>query len=146
MQTFGGKRPMSSMSPTLVLQDGKPVLALGSPGGSKIIGTVLNAMVPYLTQGQTLRQAVDAPRVVSRNSVAMVETELFECVHRPHRSDSDARGHETSLFAPAPSLLPRHAFAPSFVFGRGWAFPLAFLYHFFFLATSGWGGAVWCCA
>jgi gamma-glutamyltranspeptidase/glutathione hydrolase len=58
-----GKRPLSSMTPTLVLKDGKPLLVLGSPGGSRIITTVLEVIVNVIDYGMSLQQAVDAPRV-----------------------------------------------------------------------------------
>ena len=57
-----GKRPLSSMTPTLVLKDGKPVLVLGTPGGSRIITTVLEIIVNVIDHGMPLQQAVDAPR------------------------------------------------------------------------------------
>ena len=62
-----GKRPRSSMSPTIVLNAGKPVLALGSPGGSTIITTVLGILVNRLDRGLTLEQAVAAPRAAPSN-------------------------------------------------------------------------------
>jgi gamma-glutamyltranspeptidase/glutathione hydrolase len=62
-----GKRPRSSMAPTLVFKDGKPVLALGSPGGSTIITTVLQTLVNHLDFGMPLLEAVGAPRVSQRN-------------------------------------------------------------------------------
>jgi gamma-glutamyltranspeptidase/glutathione hydrolase len=58
-----GKRPLSSMTPTMVLQDGKPLLVVGSPGGSRIITTVLEIIVNVLDHGMTLQEAVDAPRI-----------------------------------------------------------------------------------
>ena len=65
----GGKRPRSSMSPTIVLDDGKPFLALGSPGGSMIITTVLQILVDRLDLGATLPEAIAAPRASQRNTV-----------------------------------------------------------------------------
>ncbi|CAM4293645.1 gamma-glutamyltransferase [Deinococcus marmoris] len=62
-----GKRPRSSMSPTIVLKDGKPVLALGSPGGSTIITTVGQAIMNILDRGMTVQAAIDAPRYSQRN-------------------------------------------------------------------------------
>ena len=64
----GGKRPRSSMSPTIVLDDGQPFLALGSPGGSMIITTVLQILVDRLDLGATLPQAIAAPRASQRNT------------------------------------------------------------------------------
>src|SRR6202165_332242 len=58
-----GKRPLSSMSPTIVLKDGKPVLVTGSPGGSRIISTVLQVIVNVLDYGMDVAAAVAAPRL-----------------------------------------------------------------------------------
>lgn len=65
------------MSPTLVLHNGSPILSFGSPGGSRIIGLVVNVAVNYLDFGMSLRDAVDAPRVISRNGIADVEHSLY---------------------------------------------------------------------
>lgn len=56
------KRPLSSMTPTIVLKDGKPFFAIGSPGGPTIINTVLHVILNVLDFGMTLQQAIDAPR------------------------------------------------------------------------------------
>ena len=66
----GGKRPRSSMAPTIVLRDGKPVLAVGSPGGSTIITTVLQILVDRLALETPLPQAIAAPRATQRNGSA----------------------------------------------------------------------------
>ena len=66
-----GKRPRSSMSPTIVLSDGEPLLALGSPGGSTIITTVLQILVNRLDLGMDLAGAVAAPRATQRNTAAV---------------------------------------------------------------------------
>jgi gamma-glutamyltranspeptidase/glutathione hydrolase len=58
-----GKRPLSSMSPTIVLKDGKPVLVAGSPGGSRIISAVLQVVVDVLDYNMDVAAAVAAPRV-----------------------------------------------------------------------------------
>jgi gamma-glutamyltranspeptidase/glutathione hydrolase len=58
-----GKRPLSSMSPTIVLKDGKPVLVTGSPGGSRIISTVLQVIVDVLDYHMDVEAAVAAPRL-----------------------------------------------------------------------------------
>ena len=58
-----GKRPLSSMSPTIVLKDGKPVLVTGSPGGSRIISTVLQVIVNTLDYEMDIAAAVGAPRL-----------------------------------------------------------------------------------
>jgi gamma-glutamyltranspeptidase / glutathione hydrolase len=58
-----GKRPLSSMSPTIVARNGKPFLVLGSPGGSRIITITLETMMNVIDHGMNLQEAVDAPRV-----------------------------------------------------------------------------------
>src|SRR5579883_426131 len=58
-----GKRPLSSLSPTIVLKDGKVVLVTGSPGGSRIISTVLQVVVNVLDYRMDIAQAVAAPRL-----------------------------------------------------------------------------------
>ncbi len=57
-----GKRPLSSMTPTIVVHDGKTVMVLGSPGSSKIITTVANVLMGVIDYGMNLQEAVDAPR------------------------------------------------------------------------------------
>jgi gamma-glutamyltranspeptidase/glutathione hydrolase len=56
------KRPLSSMTPTIVLKDGKPFFAIGSPGGPTIINTVLHVILNVVDFGMDLQQAIDAPR------------------------------------------------------------------------------------
>jgi len=63
----GGKRPRSSIAPTIVLHDGRPFLALGSPGGSMIITTVLQTLLDRLDFGMSLEDAIAAPRASQRN-------------------------------------------------------------------------------
>ena len=58
----GGKRPLSSMAPTIVVKDGKPFLVLGSPGGSRIITTVANILMGVIDYGLNIQEAVNAPR------------------------------------------------------------------------------------
>jgi gamma-glutamyltranspeptidase / glutathione hydrolase len=57
-----GKRPLSSMAPTIVLKDGKLFLVLGSPGSSRIITTVANALIGVVDYGMNIQEAVNAPR------------------------------------------------------------------------------------
>ena len=69
-----GKRPRSSMSPTLVLDArGKLALAVGSPGGSRIIGYVVKSLVAALDWGLDIQAAIDLPNVVNRNGATDVE-------------------------------------------------------------------------
>jgi gamma-glutamyltranspeptidase / glutathione hydrolase len=73
----GGKRPRSSMSPTIVTRHGQPVLAVGSPGGATIITTVLQILVDRFDVGRTLPQAIAAPRVSQRNAVSSAAEPAF---------------------------------------------------------------------
>jgi len=57
-----GKRPLSSMTPTIILKDGKVAFVLGSPGGPRIITTVANVFLSAADEGLNIQQAVDAPR------------------------------------------------------------------------------------
>ncbi len=61
-----GKRPRSSMSPTIVMKDGAPVLAIGSPGGSRIIGYVAKSIIAWLDWGLNIQEAVALPHAVNR--------------------------------------------------------------------------------
>src|SRR6185312_509361 len=58
-----GKRPLSSMSPTVVLRDGRVLLVLGSPGGSRIITITAQTIMNVLDHGMEPQEAVDAPRI-----------------------------------------------------------------------------------
>jgi gamma-glutamyltranspeptidase/glutathione hydrolase len=62
-----GKRPRSSMAPTIALKNGKPAFSIGSPGGSTIITTVLQTIVNYVDLGMPMDQAINAPRLSERN-------------------------------------------------------------------------------
>src|SRR5436309_9865486 len=64
----GGKRPRSSMAPTIVLRHHEPVLAVGSPGGATIITTVLQILLNRIDFGMSLPDAIAAPRASQRNS------------------------------------------------------------------------------
>jgi gamma-glutamyltranspeptidase/glutathione hydrolase len=61
-----GKRPRSSMSPTIVLKDGLPNLVIGSPGGSRIIGYVVQAIVAHIDWGMNVQAAVSTSHAVNR--------------------------------------------------------------------------------
>ncbi len=61
-----GKRPRSSMAPTIVLKDGAPVLVTGSPGGSRIIGYVAKSIIAHLDWGMDVQQATALPHLVNR--------------------------------------------------------------------------------
>jgi gamma-glutamyltranspeptidase/glutathione hydrolase len=89
-QVAGGKRPRSSIAPTIVLRDGKPFLALGSPGGASIITTVTQVLLNRLDFGMTLPAAIAAPRLSQRNS-ATTQTET-DFLSTPEAAALQARG------------------------------------------------------
>eukprot|EP00913_Durusdinium_trenchii_P021308 g20021.t1 len=60
------KRPRSSMSPTIVMKDGTPLLAVGSPGGSQIIGYVAQALIAYIDWNMSVEQIVSQPHLINR--------------------------------------------------------------------------------
>jgi gamma-glutamyltranspeptidase/glutathione hydrolase len=72
-----GKRPRSSMAPTILLKDGKPLLAVGSPGGSTIITTVLQILLNRLDLDMTLPAAIAAPRATQRNTAGTLAEQAF---------------------------------------------------------------------
>jgi gamma-glutamyltranspeptidase/glutathione hydrolase len=73
----GGKRPRSSISPTIVLKSGKPFLALGSPGGSTIITTVLQMLFDRIDRHMTIQQAIADPRASQRNTSSVTAEQSF---------------------------------------------------------------------
>jgi gamma-glutamyltranspeptidase/glutathione hydrolase len=87
----GGKRPRSSMAPTIVLSDGHPFVALGSPGGSTIITTVLQILFDRLDEQMTLPQAIVDPRASQRNAVNTSAEPAF--LASALRTQLEARGH-----------------------------------------------------
>lgn len=72
-----GKRPRSSMSPTIVVDDGKVKYVLGSPGGATIITTVLQILINRIDLGMTLPEAVAAPRASQRNAATTPSEPAF---------------------------------------------------------------------
>lgn len=70
-----GKRPRSSMAPTIVLKDDKPILVVGSPGGSRIIGYVAKTIIAHLDWGMDVQAAVSMPHLVNRFGTYDVEAE-----------------------------------------------------------------------
>jgi len=69
----GGKRPRSSMTPTVVFHDQQPALAVGSPGGSMIINYVAKALVGALGWGLGIQAAIELPNFGSRNGPTLIE-------------------------------------------------------------------------
>jgi gamma-glutamyltranspeptidase/glutathione hydrolase len=87
------------MSPTIVLRDGKPLLAVGSPGGSTIITTVLQILIDRLDLGLTLPEAIADPRLTQRNTAATQAEPAF--LSTPEATALRARGH---VFVPNPEI------------------------------------------
>ncbi|WP_262412916.1 gamma-glutamyltransferase [Actinacidiphila acidipaludis] len=86
-----GKRPRSSISPTIVLKDGRPDFALGSPGGATIITTVLQVLTEHVDRGLPLVDAIAAPRASQRNAASTeLEPALWDS---PLKAQLEAIGH-----------------------------------------------------
>lgn len=69
----GGKRPRSSMAPTIVMHEGRPYMAVGSPGGSRIIGYVAKTLVAHVDWGMDIQQAINYPNALNRFGVYELE-------------------------------------------------------------------------
>jgi gamma-glutamyltranspeptidase/glutathione hydrolase len=87
-----GKRPRSSMSPTILLDDGKPFLAVGSPGGATIITSVSQTILGYLDRHLSLVDAIAAPRLSSRNGAS--EGAEPQILNGPTGAGLTALGHK----------------------------------------------------
>jgi gamma-glutamyltranspeptidase/glutathione hydrolase len=89
-----GKRPRSSMAPTIVLKDGKPVIAIGSPGGSNIISYVAEALIAMIDWKMNVQQAVSLPHLVNRFGTYDLEagTKAADMT-----KDLQALGYETKI-------------------------------------------------
>jgi gamma-glutamyltranspeptidase / glutathione hydrolase len=92
MSIAPGKRMTSSMAPTIVLRDGRPVLALGLPGGVRIFTSVMQAIVNVIDHGMSLQEAVEAPRVWTQGQELEVEDSVPDTV----RAELSARGHRVT--------------------------------------------------
>lgn len=89
-----GKRQLSFQSPTIVLKDGKPFMALGTPGGSRIFAAVLQAILNVIDHGMTLQEAVEAPRIWTMGEELLVE----EVVPKPVMDELARMGHKVKPF------------------------------------------------
>jgi gamma-glutamyltranspeptidase/glutathione hydrolase len=108
-----GKRPLSSMSPTIVTRDGKPVLVIGAPGGSRIITVVVHLILNTVDYGMNLQEAIDAPRFHQQwlpESTSVEEFALSPDTRRMladmgHKfTDSRQWSHAIGIIVGAPSL------------------------------------------
>jgi gamma-glutamyltranspeptidase/glutathione hydrolase len=98
------KRPRSAMSPTIVLKDGRPFLAVGSPGGATIITTVLQILVNRLDLGMNLEAAIAAPRASQRNAASTVAEPAF--LNLPEVPGLEALGETFTLAPPSGTPTP----------------------------------------
>ncbi|GAB1509808.1 gamma-glutamyltransferase [Actinophytocola sp. KF-1] len=116
-----GKRPRSSMSPTIVLKHGKPFLAVGSPGGATIITTVLQILVNRIDFGMSLPEAIAAPRASQRNAATTQVEPAFQQL--PEAAGLQALGHtfairDTSPLDPSIKISPDIGVASGLEFTR----------------------------
>jgi gamma-glutamyltranspeptidase/glutathione hydrolase len=79
------------MSPTLVMKDGQPLMALGTPGGVRIFGAVMQAIINVIDHGMTLQQAVEAPRLWDRGPTLEIEQGFADVAGL--KSELERRGH-----------------------------------------------------
>jgi gamma-glutamyltranspeptidase/glutathione hydrolase len=108
-----GKTPLSSMSPTIITRDGKPVLILGTPGGSRIITTVLQTILNVVDFQMNIQEAVDAPRIHQQWLPDMTKTEPYALSPDARRimesigyrfENSQPANHVDAIIVGAPSL------------------------------------------
>jgi len=108
-----GKRPLSSMSPTIVTKDGQVVMVLGTPGGSRIITTVLHTLINVIDHGMNIQEAVDAPRFHQQWLPETTNLEPFALspdtqqilLGMGHRfADAQSANHVAAILVGAPSL------------------------------------------
>ena len=91
-----GKRPLSSMSPTLVLRDGQPYMTLGSPGGTRIITTVAQIISNVLDHEMDIQEAINAPRMFNMRGTLALEGRIPQDV----LDELEAMGHELDVRDP----------------------------------------------
>lgn len=107
-----GKRPLSSMSPTIVTQDGKPVMVVGTPGGSRIITAVLHTIVNTIDYGMNIQEAVDTPRFHQQWLPESTNVEAF-ALSPDTRKILEGWGHQFSGPQPANHVAAILVGAPS---------------------------------
>ena len=88
-----GKRPLSSMTPTIVLKNKEPFIILGSPGGSRIITAVLQTILNVTIHNMNIQEAVSAPRVHSQWLPDVIMAESYSIIRDVERSLKD-KGHK----------------------------------------------------
>jgi gamma-glutamyltransferase 1 (EC:2.3.2.2). Threonine peptidase. MEROPS family T03 len=91
-----GKRPLSSMTPTIVMKDGRPWFAIGSPGGPTIISTVVQVILNIIDHQMNLQQAIDAPRLHHQWLPDVVMWEPYGMTADTRRA-LEAKGHRLDI-------------------------------------------------
>ena len=86
----GGKRPLSSMSPTIVLKDGKPFMTVGSPGSTRIITTMVEVISHVIDHGMDIQEAIDAVRMHDDFGTLILEDRVSDAV----KEELQAMGHD----------------------------------------------------
>ena len=108
-----GKRPLSSMSPTIVLRDNKLVMVTGTPGGSRIPTTVLHTLINVIDYGMNIQEAVDAPRFHQQwmpdvtyveNFALSPDTRAILVGMGHHLAQAQPANHIAAILVGAPSL------------------------------------------
>jgi len=107
-----GKRPLSSMSPTIVTRDGKPVMVVGTPGGSRIITAVLHTILNVIDYGMNVQEAVDAPRFHQQWLPDVTNVETF-ALSPDTRKLLEGMGHNLGVPQPANHIAAILVGAPS---------------------------------
>ncbi|MFK4502134.1 gamma-glutamyltranspeptidase/glutathione hydrolase [Bradyrhizobium japonicum] len=107
-----GKRPLSSMSPTIVTKDGKTVMVVGTPGGSRIITAVLQTMINAIDYGMNAQEAVDMPRIHQQWLPDMTNVEDY-ALSPDTRKILEGMGHKFGPPQPANHLAVIIVGAPS---------------------------------
>jgi gamma-glutamyltranspeptidase/glutathione hydrolase len=107
-----GKRPLSSMSPTIVTKDGKPVFVVGTPGGSRIITAVLHTILNVVDYGMNVQEAVDAPRFHQQWLPDVTNVETFALSPDTRKLLTDM-GHNLGVPQPANHMAAIIVGAPS---------------------------------
>ncbi|NDZ12298.1 gamma-glutamyltransferase [Variovorax sp. WS11] len=107
-----GKRPLSSMSPTILTKDGKPVFVVGTPGGSRIITVVLHSILNVVDYGMNVQEAVDAPRFHQQWLPDVTNVETFALSPDTRKILTDM-GHNLGVPQPANHVAAIIVGAPS---------------------------------
>ena len=114
-----GKTPLSSMTPTIVTKEGRLVMVIGSPGGSRIISITLEAIVNVIDHGMTIQEAIDAPRIHEQGTPDVVglergalspDTRALLEARGYHFKDAGYWGVAEGILAGAPSLAGSNGF------------------------------------